>query len=160
MTQKGLFSPCEPFPQTPPPLCTLLLLAPYKPAPRCLPLVRGLYLAGDLGVENKALGRFFTWNHFCFVDICISNESDKKRVLFILRNPRKGLQIKTLLILLCILKETMVNELWIMSLWYQAGRLSPRAGNSKLIAPCFRNILSLFTSSLYILLYHSLLISM
>ena len=47
----------------------LLLLAPYKPAPRCLPLVRGLYLAGDLGVENKALGRFFTWNNVCFVDI-------------------------------------------------------------------------------------------
>ena len=74
MTQKWLFSPCEPFPQTPTPpyacYCYfLLLLAPYKPAPRCLPLVRGLYLAGDLGVENKALGRFFTWNNVCFVDI-------------------------------------------------------------------------------------------
>ena len=164
MTQKWLFSPCEPFAPTLPPHIMHFTVTFYFYSHLTSQLHGASFLYVDFILLVTWERRTRHWGNFNMKSFLfcwyISNESDKKRVLFILRNPRKDVQIKTLLILLCILKETMVNELWIMSLWYQAGRLSPRAGNSKLIAPCFRNILSLFTSSLYILLYHSLLISM
>ena len=159
MTQKWLFSPCEPFPQTPPPFMHVTVTFYfYSHLTSQLHGASLLYVDFILLVTWERRTRHwgnFNMKSFLFCSY-ISNESDSF-ILFHIRG--KAFKSRLYWFYFAFSKKQ-----WWMNyeLCHFDTKLADRHQEQETQSWLLHvfEILSLFTSSLYILLYHSLLISM